>query len=103
MFEDPVCGMRVEEDSVHRATHEGATYRFCSAGCLAKFGADPARYLGESREAAAPPPIWLSTFSSVQPAPPSTLSVIKKMASKSGMVVLQSLRACVSLWIVSHS
>ena len=42
---DPVCGMRAAADSPHQATHAGHDYRFCSAGCRAKFVADPARYL----------------------------------------------------------
>ena len=42
---DPVCGMEVRADSPHRMTHEGVGYAFCSASCLAKFRADPARYL----------------------------------------------------------
>ncbi|MGE4652484.1 MAG: YHS domain-containing protein [Myxococcota bacterium] len=54
MFQDPVCGMQVEEDSSHRTSWEGAAYRFCSAGCLSKFEADPQRYLGAS-PAADPP------------------------------------------------
>ncbi|MEA2994845.1 MAG: P-type Cu+ transporter, partial [Alphaproteobacteria bacterium] len=29
-----------------RAEHDGRTYYFCSAGCRAKFAADPAKYLG---------------------------------------------------------
>ena len=42
---DPVCGMKAAADSPHHATHAGRDYRFCSAGCRAKFVADPARYL----------------------------------------------------------
>jgi len=42
---DPVCGMKAAIDSPHRATHAGHDYRFCSAGCRAKFVAEPARYL----------------------------------------------------------
>jgi Cu+-exporting ATPase len=42
---DPVCGMTVRADSPHHTTHEGHEYRFCSAGCRAKFIADPDRYL----------------------------------------------------------
>ena len=42
---DPVCGMKAAADSPHQATHAGRDYRFCSAGCRAKFVADPARYL----------------------------------------------------------
>ena len=41
---DPVCGMTPKPDSVHRVTHAGAEVLFCSAGCKAKFEADPARY-----------------------------------------------------------
>jgi len=43
---DPVCGMTVAADKPHRHDHAGRTYRFCSAGCLARFRADPDRYLG---------------------------------------------------------
>ncbi len=39
---DPVCGMTVEVATAHyRATHEGRTYYFCSAGCMDRFVADP--------------------------------------------------------------
>jgi Cu+-exporting ATPase len=31
----------------HRADHQGRPYYFCSAGCRAKFVADPGKYLGE--------------------------------------------------------
>ena len=42
---DPVCGMSVDPDRAkHQLEHEGAPVFFCSAGCLAKFRADPARY-----------------------------------------------------------
>ncbi|MEX2629114.1 MAG: heavy metal translocating P-type ATPase [Tistlia sp.] len=58
---DPVCGMTVDPArSPHSHQHEGTRYHFCSAGCLAKFEADPSRYLGE-----APVPD--------EPAPPGTL------------------------------
>ena len=46
-FRDPVCGMQVREDSPHRLEHAGREYRFCSAGCLGKFRADPDRYLND--------------------------------------------------------
>ncbi len=42
---DPVCGMTVKPDSPHEATHDGRAILFCSAKCLAKFEADPQRYL----------------------------------------------------------
>ena len=42
---DPVCGMQVGNDSPHSITHEGQRYVFCSAGCRAKFAANPAKYV----------------------------------------------------------
>src|SRR5580765_1819414 len=53
---DPVCGMTVDPHTAkHRHTHEGRPYYFCSAGCLAKFKADPAKYLAPAKEAAPVP------------------------------------------------
>jgi P-type Cu+ transporter len=55
---DPVCGMTVDPRTAkHRAEHGRHTHYFCSAGCKAKFEAEPARYLrpATSRPAAAPP------------------------------------------------
>jgi Cu+-exporting ATPase len=47
MATDPVCGMTVEPSkAAGSTTHEGQTYWFCSPHCLAKFKADPAKYLG---------------------------------------------------------
>jgi Cu+-exporting ATPase len=44
---DPVCGMKVKVATAkHVAPHHGHTHYFCSARCLAKFTADPDRYLG---------------------------------------------------------
>jgi Cu+-exporting ATPase len=46
---DPVCGMKVDPATTpHVATHAGVHHYFCSAGCFAKFDADPARYTGEA-------------------------------------------------------
>ena len=43
---DPVCGMAVDvADARFRTVHDGQTYYFCSAGCLASFTKDPAAYL----------------------------------------------------------
>jgi Cu+-exporting ATPase len=51
---DPVCGMTVKTAGATNTTvHDGHTYYFCSATCLAKFAADPARYL-KSEAGAAP-------------------------------------------------
>jgi P-type Cu+ transporter len=54
---DPVCGMTVEpRRTPHTATHSGADYFFCSAGCRTKFQADPARYLDAGKLAPKPSP-----------------------------------------------
>ena len=43
---DPVCGMTVNPRTTpHQISHADRTYYFCSAGCLAKFSADPQKYL----------------------------------------------------------
>ena len=45
MATDPVCRMSVDPaKTAHIATHNGQHHYFCSAGCLAKFNADPTRY-----------------------------------------------------------
>jgi len=47
---DPVCGMKVDpQTTAHRTSHDGHPFYFCSAGCKAKFEADPAKYLGERK------------------------------------------------------
>ncbi|MCU6435272.1 heavy metal translocating P-type ATPase [Undibacterium sp. Jales W-56] len=42
---DPVCGMTVAAKPDKHLAHAGHHYYFCSSGCVAKFRADPARYL----------------------------------------------------------
>jgi P-type Cu+ transporter len=43
---DPVCGMQVDPArAAGSAEHDGKKYYFCSKGCLAKFEADPRKYL----------------------------------------------------------
>ncbi|WP_310386286.1 heavy metal translocating P-type ATPase [Roseateles sp.] len=43
-LKDPVCGMLVTPQSPHALEHEGTPVYFCSAGCKAKFAADPGKY-----------------------------------------------------------
>jgi P-type Cu+ transporter len=51
---DPVCGMTVvPERAAGKHEHQGKTYWFCSKGCLAKFQADPERYLSRPPSMAA--------------------------------------------------
>ena len=55
---DPVCGMKVKlAGAKHMAVHGGRTYYFCSSKCLAKFTAEPDRYLQqqEANEPETPP------------------------------------------------
>jgi P-type Cu+ transporter len=45
-YRDPVCGMKVEEQTAAGTVeHEGHHFYFCSRSCLDKFKADPQRYL----------------------------------------------------------
>lgn len=59
---DPVCGMAVDPATAqHHARHDDEEYHFCSAGCRAKFVADPGRYLGDGprpEPEATPGAIW---------------------------------------------
>src|SRR4051812_18499771 len=55
---DPVCGMWVDPHTTkHKAEHKGHPYYFCSAGCRAKFLAEPERYLERSIAAAKAEPV----------------------------------------------
>ena len=49
---DPVCGMTVNPaTTAHKWSHDGRSYVFCSAGCRAKFAADPQKYLAGAEQA----------------------------------------------------
>jgi Cu+-exporting ATPase len=53
---DPVCGMNVDPAKAAGSyVFEGTTYYFCSTGCLAKFKADPHKYLHPAAKPAAMP------------------------------------------------
>ena len=54
-LKDPVCGMTVTAKSPHVLEHEGQPVYFCSAGCKAKFAADPAKYTKRAGVPAAAP------------------------------------------------
>ena len=46
LVKDPVCGMSVnQQKNAGSVEHDGKTYYFCSKGCIAKFAADPEKYL----------------------------------------------------------
>lgn len=44
-LKDPVCGMKVSEDSPHRLSYKGEDFFFCNPRCKDKFAADPESYL----------------------------------------------------------
>jgi P-type Cu+ transporter len=73
-LKDPVCGMTVTAKSPHRAEHAGQAVYFCGAKCLAKFVAEPQRYLHRAPPAPAtsptpPAPPTATTAPTVQAAP----------------------------------
>jgi uncharacterized membrane protein YraQ (UPF0718 family)/YHS domain-containing protein len=49
---DPVCGMRVDRGKAPSAVYGDRRYFFCGPGCLARFDADPERYVGAAAEPA---------------------------------------------------
>ena len=68
---DPVCGMTVDPArAAGHVEHKGTTYSFCSKGCVAKFSADPEKYLSGTRESHPP-----------APAPMLQIGGLKKIAS----------------------
>jgi len=54
-YTDPVCGMKVAAHDQKTAEYKGQTYYFCCMGCVAKFQADPEKYLQSSPVVAAAP------------------------------------------------
>ena len=66
-LKDPVCGMTVTTQSPHVLQHEGGPVYFCSAGCKAKFEADPAKYAKRGAQPAVP--LVLAPADPAQPAP----------------------------------
>lgn len=43
-MEDPVCGMKVDENSEFSSDYGGRVYYFCSADCKKKFDLNPVKY-----------------------------------------------------------
>jgi Cu+-exporting ATPase len=70
---DPVCGMTVDPArAAGHVDHEGTTYHFCSKGCVAKFTADPQKFLSGAREPmahGAPPAPALLTIGGLKRVP----------------------------------
>ena len=55
-LKDPVCGMTVTAQSVHRSEHMGRSFFFCGPKCKAKFDASPMQYMGTRTDAPPPAP-----------------------------------------------
>ena len=46
MAKDPVCGMTVDEKTVHfKSEHVGKTYYFCASACKEAFDENPDKYV----------------------------------------------------------
>ena len=75
VLKDPVCGMTVTPHSKHTFEHKGHPFYFCSAGCKAKFEADPAKYLlaGSGAAAALAPVSAPAAPASAEPAVAGTI------------------------------
>lgn len=56
VLHDPVCGMRVEDNSSWKTQYEDQEYRFCSEKCLKSFESNPAKYVSED-EPSVPSPV----------------------------------------------
>jgi Cu+-exporting ATPase len=67
---DPVCGMMVDPDrAAGHVDHNGKTYHFCSKGCVAKFTADPEKYLAGKREPMHAPVMQIGGLKKPSPEP----------------------------------
>jgi Cu+-exporting ATPase len=73
MAVDPVCGMTVDpERAAGTLDYNGTTYYFCSKGCVAKFSADPQKYLSGQREPMAAPQVL--TIGGLKRSAPGTIA-----------------------------
>lgn len=62
VLKDPVCGMTVTEQSLHRSAHMGRNFFFCSPKCKAKFDASPMQYMGDQTAIAPAEPVVAGTI-----------------------------------------
>src|SRR5687768_12772502 len=65
---DPVCGMTVKATTKNKLVHEGEEHWFCNPKCLAKFEADPGKYLRKDDHAG-----HGHGHGQAEPAPPGTI------------------------------
>lgn len=51
MTKDPVCGMRVDENTAKfKSDYAGTTYYFCNDSCKAAFDKNPQRFTSDNSE-----------------------------------------------------
>jgi Cu+-exporting ATPase len=62
VLKDPVCGMTVTEQSLHRSAHMGRNFFFCGPKCKAKFDASPMQYMGDQTAIAPAEPVVAGTI-----------------------------------------
>lgn len=84
---DPVCGMTVSPESQYQHVLDGQTYYFCSAGCRAKFGADPNKFLHPEQSPAEPVDPALAEAQYSCPMHPEVLNVGPGTCPKCGMAL----------------
>ena len=53
MAVDPVCRMRISEETAEKAEHKGRTFFFCGPDCRGKFESDPDRYYHSATDGSA--------------------------------------------------
>ena len=84
---DPICGMTVEPAKAAGShEHGGARYYFCSRHCLAKFQADPAKYIRPAAPAAQPAPQMAASYTC--PMHPEILQIGPGSCPKCGMALV---------------
>lgn len=86
---DPVCGMVVDEaKEAGNSEYRGQIYHFCSASCLAKFKADPERYLPRPEPSASPQePASVQTVEHTCPMHPEVRQLGPGTCPKCGMAL----------------
>ncbi len=83
---DPVCGMMVTPAKAAGSTeYEGHTYYFCARSCLAKFHADPQKYLYPSEAPAVKPETLAAEYTC--PMHPEVIQIGPGTCPKCGMAL----------------
>ncbi|MBS1825361.1 MAG: cadmium-translocating P-type ATPase [Acidobacteria bacterium] len=84
LVKDPVCHMDVyPPNAAGSHTHNGATYHFCSKGCVAKFQADPERFLAPPK----PPTAEMLEAEYICPMDPEVRQIGPGTCPKCGMAL----------------